>query len=163
MSNAPASFTLPVAAVLLVLAVLALMTAGRGWTGTLRRDGKLGVHTIAASSSDDAFALANRVAAPVVGGAAVMSLVLAVLVLILPLPTPAIVIIGSLSIVAVLVLMMAGGLLGEKAARTLPVPLRLPKPSAACDGCACGAGGCGGLTRTAAPVDTAVPVDTQTA
>lgn len=152
-SNAPAAFTLPVAAVLLILAVLALITAIRGWTGALRRDSKLGVHSIAASSSDDAFALANKVAAPVVGGAAAMSLVLAVLVLILPLPTPAIVIIGVLSIVAVVVLLVAGGILGEKAARTLPVPLRMPKPSAACDGCACGAGGCGGLTRNAAPVD----------
>jgi hypothetical protein len=152
-SNAPAAFTLPVAAVLLILSGLAVVTAVRGWTGTLRRDGKLGVHSIAAASSDDAFALANKVAAPVVGGAAMMSLVLAVLVLILPLPTLATVIIGVLSIVAVLVLMTAGGILGEKAARTLPVPLRRPKPSAACDGCACGAGGCSGLTRKAVPAD----------
>lgn len=153
MSNAPAAFTVPVAALLLILAGLSAVTAARGWTGTLRRDGKLGVHSIAAASSDEAFAMANKVAAPVVGGAAVMSLVLAVLVLILPLPTVATVIIGVLSILAVLVLMTAGGILGEKAARTLPVPLRRPKPSPACDGCACGAGGCGGLTRGAAPMD----------
>ncbi len=152
-STAPAAFTVPVAALLLILAGLASVTAARGWTGTLRREGRLGVHSIAASSSDDAFALANKVAAPVVGGAALMSLVLGILVLVLPLPTLATVVIGVLSIVAVLVLMTAGGVLGERAARTLPVPLRRPKPSAACDGCACGAGGCSGLTRKTVPVD----------
>ncbi|WP_090475700.1 SdpI family protein [Nakamurella panacisegetis] len=151
MSNAPVAFTLPVVLLLLVLAGLGYVTARRGWAGTLRRDGRLGIRSKAASSSDDAFAVANRVAAPVVGGAAAIALVLAVLVTVLHLPTAGSVVIGVLGLLGVLVLMVAGGVLGEQAARTLPVPARRPRPSAACSGCACGSGGCAGLTRTAAP------------
>ncbi|MGI8590656.1 MAG: hypothetical protein ACR2M5_06655, partial [Nakamurella sp.] len=62
MSNAPAAFTLPAAALLLILAVLGAVTAARGWTGTLSRKGRLGVHSTAAVSSNEAFAVANRVA-----------------------------------------------------------------------------------------------------
>ena len=150
-SNAPVAFTLPVALLLLILAGLALVTARRGWAGTLRRDGRLGVHSRAASISDDAFAVANRVAAPVVGGAAVIAFVLAALTAFLKIAPAGTVVIGILGLIGVVVLMVAGGILGEQAARTLPVPARRPQPSAACDGCACGSGGCAGLTRTVAP------------
>lgn len=152
-SNAPVAFTLPIVVLLLVLAGLAYVTARRGWARTLRRDGRLGVHTRAASMSDDAFAVANRVAAPVVGGAGAIAVVLAILVAVLPLATVGTVIIGVLGLLAILVLFMVGGVLGEQAARTLPMPARRPKPSGACDGCACGSGGCAGLTRTPVPVD----------
>jgi hypothetical protein len=152
-SSVPA-FAIPVAALLLLLAGLSAVTARRGWSGTLARSGRLGVHSAAASESDEAFRAANRVAAPVVGGAAVVGLVLAVLVLVLPFPTVATVLVGVLGIVAVLVLLVAGGVLGEQAARTVPVPARRPQPNAACSGCACGGGGCAGLTRTT-PADRA--------
>ena len=151
MSTAPLAFTLPVVVLLLILAGLAALTAHRGWAGTLRRDGRLGIHSRAASISDDAFALANRVAAPVVGGAAGIALVLAVSVVFLPIAAAGSVVIGILGLIGVLVLIIAGGILGEQAARTLPVPARRPQPSAACTGCACGSGGCAGLTRTVAP------------
>ena len=154
MPNAPAAFVLPVVILLLALALLAAVTARRGWHGSLERSGKLGLHSPAASASDDAFAVANKVAAPVVGGAAAIALVLAVLVAVLPLPSLGTIVIGVLSLGAVLALLVTGGVLGEQAARTMPVPARRPgSGGGGCDGCACGAGGCAGLTRTAVPVD----------
>lgn len=154
MSLVPA-FAIPVAVLLLLVAVLSLITARRGWSGTLSRSGRLGVHSPAASESDEAFLTANRVAAPVVGGAGAVGLVLAVLVVVLPFPAVATIILGVLAIAAVLVLLIAGGVLGEQAARTVPVPARRPQPNAACSGCACGGASCAGLTRSA-PVDRAV-------
>jgi hypothetical protein len=142
------AFAIPVAALLLLLSGLSLVTARRGWSGTLARSGRLGVHTAAAAGSDEAFRTANRVAAPVVGGAAVVGLVLAVLVVFLPFSAVATIILGVLSIAAVFALLIAGGVLGEQAARTVPVPARRPQPNAACSGCACGGGGCAGLTRS---------------
>lgn len=160
MTNAPAAFVLPVAAVLLVLAALSGLTARRGWTNSLRRSGRLGLHSPAASASDDAFAVANRVAAPVLGGTAAMALVLAVLTMVLPLPVVGTVVIGGLAIGAVVIMLIAAGVVGEKAARAMPVPARRPGPSAGCDGCACGGAGCAGLTRSAAPADAgAGPID----
>ncbi|MET3807466.1 autotransporter adhesin [Nakamurella sp. UYEF19] len=153
MSNAPIAFVLPVAVLLLILAGFGGVTAARGWAGTLARTGRLGVHSPAAVSTDDAFAVANKVAAPVVGGASVIALVMALLVVLLPVPTSTTVVVGVLAVIAVLVLTIAGGVLGEKAARTLPVPARKPGSSPACAGCACGSGGCSGLTRTAVPLD----------
>ena len=148
-SHLPA-FAVPVAALLVLLAGLSLVTARRGWSGTLARTGRLGLHSAAASESDEAFRMANRVAAPVVGGAGVVGIVLAVLVVILPVPTVATIVLGVLAIAAVLVLLVVGGALGEQAARTVPVPARRPQPTAACSGCVCGGGGCAGLTRSAA-------------
>ena len=142
------AFAIPVAVLLLLLAGLCLVTARRGWSGTLARSGRLGVHTAAASESDEAFLMANRVAAPVVGGAAVIALVLAVLVVVLPFPAVATIVLGVGAFVAVFVLLIAAGVLGEQAARTVPVPARRPQPNAACSGCACGGGGCAGLTRS---------------
>jgi hypothetical protein len=138
---------------LLIVAGLSVVTARRGWNGTLRREGRLGIHAPAAAASDRAFAVANKVAAPVVAGAALVSMLFAVLVLVLPVPPAATVVIAVLGVLAVPVLLIAAGVLGERAARTMPVPARRPGPNAACDGCACGGAGCGGLTRTAVPVD----------
>jgi hypothetical protein len=158
-SNAPLAFIVPVAAVLLVVAATGVVTARRGWTGSLRRAGKLGIHSPAAVISDEAFAVANRVAAPVVGGASAIALVLAVLLVFLPLPSAATVVIAVLTLGGVIALLLAAGVLGEKAARSVPVPARRPGNAASCAGCACGSGGCAGLTRNAVPVDSAVSVD----
>jgi len=142
-SNAPAAFTLPVSALLLILAALALVTARRGWAGTLRRDGRLGIHSPAAVSSDEAFVLAN------------IGLALAVLLPVLPLPTAAAVVVAVLALAAVPGLLLAAGAIGETAARTIPVPARRPAatPGAGCGGCGCGSGGCAGLTRNAIPAE----------
>ena len=155
MSDAPAPLTVPVTVLLLILAATGAVTARRGWRGTLSRRGRLGVHAMAASASDEAFAVANKVAAPVLAGSATVALLFAVLVPLLAVPTLATVMLGVLGLLTAVLLAVIGGIIGEQAARSLPVPARRPGAlGASCDGCGCGAGGCAGLTRTAIP-DTA--------
>lgn len=140
--------TVPLAVVLLVFAVYAAVVARAGWSGTLHRDGRFGVRTPAATISDPAFRVANRVAAPVNAGAAVVGLLAAALVLFVPMPTALVVVIAVLAVLAVIALTVAGGLLGDRAARAVPVPARRPvSAGAGCGGCACGSGGCAGLSR----------------
>ncbi|WP_028478345.1 SdpI family protein [Nocardia sp. CNY236] len=58
-----------VASVLLVLALVAVVTGALGLAGRLPRNRFFGVHTEAALSNDEAFRVANRVAAPTSIGA----------------------------------------------------------------------------------------------
>lgn len=149
MSAAPLYLVLPLAAVLAVLAIAAAVMAVRGSRGILVRTGRLGVHTPAAMASDQAFTAANKVAAPVAAGAAAVAGVLAVLVVVLPVAAAATVVIGLVGLVGSLALLVAAGLLGDRAARQVPVPARRPGSSGAgCSGCACGGGGCAGIPRT---------------
>lgn len=147
--NTPLALTLPLAAVLLLLAVGPAAAAIGGWRGTVRRGSGLGLRTKGALTSDAAQALANKVAAPVYAGAAVVGLVVALLVLFLPMSVPLTLVVGVLGLAGVVALMVAAGSLGEKAARTVPVPAAKPgSTGGGCGGCACGTGGgCGGLTR----------------
>jgi SdpI/YfhL protein family len=149
-SAAPLILTIPLAAFLAVLAAAAAVMARRGSAGSLTRSGRLGVHTPAAMASDEAFALANRVAAPVAAGAAVVAGVLAVLVIVLPLNTLGSVIVWILGFAGSMALLVVSGVLGDRAARQVPIPARRPGPASGggCSGCACGGGGCAGLTRT---------------
>ena len=150
MSAAPLYVVLPLAVVLAVLAIAAAVMAVRGSRGILVRTGRLGVHTPAAMASDQAFTLANKVAAPVSAGAAAVAGVLAVLVVLLPVATAATVFIGLVGIVGAAVLLVAAGVLGDRAARQVPLPARRPGSSGAgCSGCACGGGGCAGISRSA--------------
>lgn len=139
--SAPLLLTIPLAAVLVGLGLLCAVTARAGWIGTLRREGRLGVHTPAALASEDAFATANRVAAPVVAGATVVSLVLGVLILALQPTTLTAIVMAVLGVIGTLGLLVAGGTLGEKAARTVPIPARRPAAGASCGGCDCSSGG----------------------
>lgn len=139
---APLALLLPLAVLLVGLGVLCLITARAGWIGTLRRQGRLGIHTPAALASEDAFATANRVAAPVVAGAAAVSLVLGVLLVALQPPTLAAIVMAVLGVIGTLGLLLAGGVLGEKAARTVPIPARRPTAGPNCGGCDCSGGGC---------------------
>lgn len=93
--------------------------------------------------------MANRVAAPVAAGAAVVAGVLAVLVLVLPLQTAGTVMVWVVGLVGSMALLVIAGVLGDRAARQVPIPARRPAASGAgCGGCGCGGGGCAGLTRT---------------
>lgn len=141
MTHASLALTIPLAAVLLALAVPAGIVAQRGWTGRLERRGRLGLHTPAALASDEAFALANRVIAPIAASAAVVGIVCAVLVLLLPIGAAGAVIVFAVGLAGVLGQLFASSHLGERAARTVPVPAR--KPAGGCCGGADGAGGCG--------------------
>lgn len=138
--------TVPLALVLLAPGIAALVTGLRGRSGTLSPESRLGVHGPAASVSPAASAMANRVAAPVVLAAAAVFVIGAVLTVALRLPTAATLVIFAVAAIGGVVLLVAGGSLGERAAATVPKPATKP---VGCDGCACGSGGCAGLTRTA--------------
>jgi hypothetical protein len=149
-SDAPLALTIPLAVLLAALAVSSAVMAKGGFSGSLSRSGRLGVHTPAAMASDEAFALANRVAAPIAAGAAVVAGVVAVLVLALPLGIGSVVVVGLLGLAGSMTLLLVAGTLGDRGARQVPIPARKPTPAAGggCGGCACGGGGCAGITRT---------------
>jgi hypothetical protein len=100
-------------------------------------------------ASDEAFALANRVAAPVAGGAAVIAGVLAIMVLVLPVGGWTVVVMALVGLAGSMALLVVAGVLGDRAARQVPIPAAKPGSSAGggCTGCACGGGGCSGITR----------------
>ncbi|WP_111764901.1 SdpI family protein [Nakamurella deserti] len=145
---------LPLALVLLVVAATAAVTAIRGRAGTLDRGGRLGVRSEAALVSADAFTLANRVAWPIVAGAAVIAGVCGVVLAVAPLGMPTGIVVFVVALAGTVVLLVKAAQLGDRAARTVPRPARKPGGGGGCGGCACGGGGCSGLTRTA-PAETA--------
>jgi len=149
-SEAPLWLTVPFALVLVALGAAAAVMARGGFAGSLTRKNRMGVHSPAAMASDEAFTLANRVAAPVAGGAAVVAVVSAVLMLFLPLPAVASLVVGLVGLAGSVVLLLVAGVLGDRAARQVPIPARKPSSAggAGCAGCACGGGGCAGISRS---------------
>ncbi|MBM9468949.1 hypothetical protein [Nakamurella leprariae] len=137
MPTAPLALTLICAALFLVLAAASGLTAWASFVGRLHRTGKLGVHSPAAVQTDRHFALANRVAAPVVSGAAGVAAVFALIMLFAPINTLATVVLAVVGLVGTAALLVVGGSLGERAAQALPRPARKPT-GGGCDGCACG-------------------------
>jgi hypothetical protein len=151
-STASLALTIPLAVVLLLLAALSGTVGLRGRAGTLTRDGRMGVRTPASMASDEAFGVANRVAAPVALGAAAIAALLAVLILVLPVSSVAVLILFVVALAAVFGLLVMAGVLGDRAARHVPIPARQPAAGGAgCGGCGCGGGGCSKLTRNAEP------------
>jgi len=149
-SEAPLWLTVPFALLLVALGAAAAVMARGGFAGSLTRKNRMGVHSPAAMASDEAFTLANRVAAPVAGGAAVVAAVSAVLMLFLPLPAVANLVVGLVGLAGSVVLLLVAGVLGDRAARQVPIPARKPSSAggAGCAGCACGGGGCAGISRS---------------
>jgi hypothetical protein len=147
------SLTIPVSAILLALAIPAAVAASRGWSGRLTRLGRLGVHTPAALASDDAFALANRVSAPLAAGAAITGVTCAVIALALPIGTLGAVTVLAIGFIGLISQLMGAAKIGDRAARTVPVPARKPAAGGGCcGGCDCGDGACGsGAARDAIP------------
>ena len=105
MSTASLALTIPLAALLLLLAGLSGTVGLRGRGGALTRDGRMGVRTPASMASDEAFAVANRVAAPVALGAAAIALVVAVLIVALPLSSVGALILFVVALAAVFALL----------------------------------------------------------
>jgi hypothetical protein len=100
-------------------------------------------------ASDEAFAMANRVAAPIAAGSAAVAGVVAVLIIALQMPTATTIVVWVVGLAGSMALLLAAGVLGDRAARQVPIPARAPASAGAagCTGCACGSGGCAGLTR----------------
>jgi uncharacterized membrane protein len=125
----------PVIGTVLVLAGLALLAvAVLGARSRLPRNRFAGVRTAAALRSDAAFVLANRVAAPLVGGAGFVG-VAGGGVLIAGGPTGVVVVVLVVTVLGVLVLAGTGGVLGDRAAATLTAAQVVPACGGACAGC----------------------------
>ncbi|RKT51813.1 SdpI family protein [Saccharothrix australiensis] len=109
-----------------------------GMRGRLHRNRFFGVRTKATLRDDEAFTLANRIAAvpTLVAGAIALATGVAV-----ALNAETALVVGALGLVGSLVIASAGGVLGHRAAEAMPSP-----EPAGCGGCAC-AGACGVLQR----------------
>ncbi|MGH3916646.1 MAG: SdpI family protein [Pseudonocardiaceae bacterium] len=121
--------------VLLITAGAALLTVGvLGQRGRLRRNRFAGIRTPATLRSEAAFTLANRVAAPPVLAAGAVCVGTGVLAL--GTEGTMLTVIMAISGVGTLTLVIAGGLLGHRAATALPAQ------TTGCSGCTCNGGGC---------------------
>lgn len=117
-----------------------------GWREKLPRDRGAGLRTAATMASDEAFALGNKVAGlPTLAGGMVG--VLAGVAGLLSPTTGGTVIAVIVGLAGLVALTIGGAALGTKAAAAVPAPE--PAAPAGCSGCACGAGGCGVLQKTA--------------
>ena len=110
-----------------------------GLRGALHRNRFFGVRTRATLRDDEAFALANKIAAVPTLAAGAIALVAAVAGAVNP---AASLVIGLIGLVGSVVVASAGGVLGHRAAEAMPEPA-----PAGCGGCACAGGGCGVLSR----------------
>lgn len=142
MSLALAASTVPLAGrivPLIVLVALGVALAVVGWLGHRGRlaiGGRLGVRTVGALRSAEAFRLANRVAALPSLVAGLVAVVCGVAAFVMP-DLVGTVLCTLIGLVGGLLIARAGGIAGDRAASALPVA----RP-AACAGCACGVGGC---------------------
>jgi SdpI/YfhL protein family len=133
----------------IVLGVLVGWGGFLGWRERLPRERGAGVRTAATMRGDEAFRLGNKVAGlpTLVGG--LIGLLAGVAGLVMPTGGGTIVA-AVVGLIGLVTLVVAGGVLGNRAAATVPAPAKLP---AGCAGCACGAGGCGVFTKGTQPIE----------
>jgi uncharacterized membrane protein len=107
------------AAIVLVLAGLVIVwVAIRSWQGRLSRNYVAGVRTPSTMRSDEAFRIANKVAAPFTLVAGLLFAVTGVVAAVLPLHTATVVLPTGVVIAAVVAVI--GGVMGVRAARAAP-------------------------------------------
>lgn len=110
-----------------------------GWRGRLSRGRGTGVRTAATLRSDEAFAVGNKVAGIPTMAAGAIGIAGGLAAIGMPTALGTI-LAATLGVAGLLVLLAAGGVLGNRAATAVPEP----EPQGGCGGCCCGAGGCGG-------------------
>lgn len=134
---------LTVLGVMMAVAGLALAVVGvLGWRRRLPRNRFAGVRTAATLRDDETFAVGNQVSAPLTVTAGVAGLVAATAAAFAPAAVTGWVLAG-IGILAMLALMLVGGVLGDRAA-TLAAPVEtLGGCTGVCMGCSLVAG-CGG-------------------
>ncbi|AXB46275.1 SdpI family protein [Amycolatopsis albispora] len=138
---------LVVALIPIVFGVLVGWGGVLGWRERLPRERGAGVRTAATQRSDEAFRVGNKVAGlPTMAGGAI-GVLSGIAALFMP-TVGGVIIAAVVGVVGTLVLLAAGGVLGNRAALAVPEPA--PAPSG-CSGCACGAGGCGAFSSAANP------------
>jgi hypothetical protein len=127
----------------IVLGVLVGWGGLLGWREKLPRARGAGVRTAATMRSDEAFRVGNKVAGlpTLVGG--LIGILGGVAGLVMP-TTGGLVVAVIVALLGLFALLVGGGVLGNKAAAAVPEPSNIPP---GCTGCACGAGGCGVLTK----------------
>lgn len=131
----PRGVTTALGVVLLVLGLPLLAVGMLGLSGRLPRNRFAGVRTPASLRSEEAFRVANRVGGLPIAVAGALLGGGGVLVLASP-GTAVALVVGLLALVGGVLLAMAGGTLGDRAASLVPQPVR----AGGCGGC-CG-GGC---------------------
>jgi uncharacterized membrane protein len=118
-----------------IVAGAGLLTVGLlGWWRRLPRNRFAGIRTPATLRSEAAFSAANRVAAPPVLAAGAVCAAAGVLAL--GMDGLALTVIIAVAGAGAAGLLLAGGLLGHRAATGIPAP------TSGCAGCSCGGGGC---------------------
>jgi uncharacterized membrane protein len=121
-----------VSVLVLVVGVAFAAVGMLGLRGGLRRNRYVGVRTPAALRSDESFLLANQVAGlPTLVGGVVGVLGAATSLAMNSSPLPLVI-----SLVGMLAIVVAGAVLGNRAAETMPEPA--PAVPSGCTGCACG-------------------------
>jgi hypothetical protein len=126
-----------------VLGVLVGWGGFLGWREKLPRDRGAGVRTAATMRSDEAFRVGNKIAGlPTLAGG-VIGVIGGVAGLLMP-GTGGLIVATVVGLIGLFALLVGGAVLGNKAASAVPEPSNIP---AGCTGCACGAGGCGVLTK----------------
>jgi hypothetical protein len=138
---------LAVIAGLLVLGGLALAVVGiLGWRRRLPRNRFAGVRTVNTLRDDETFAVGNQIGAPLSMAAGAVAVLGGLAVLATPSTAVRLTLI-VLAALGALVLTVVGGVLGDKAAKLVPVPT-LGGCSGVCTGCSlvdgCGSGGAAG-------------------
>jgi len=124
-----------VALIPLVLGVVVGWGGLLGWREKLPRDRGAGVRTVATLRSDEAFRLANRVAGLPTMVAGAVGIVAGIAGLLMP-GVAGVLIATVIGLAGMFVLVAGGGVLGHRAAATVPPPA--PEVPAGCAGCACG-------------------------
>jgi SdpI/YfhL protein family len=107
-----------------------------GWREKLPRERGAGVRTAATLRSDEAFRVANKVAGLPTIMAGTVGVLAGVAGLLMP-GTAGLITAAVVGLIGMFALVTAGGLLGHRAAATVPAPAPAPAPSG-CSGCACG-------------------------
>ena len=131
----------------ILLGVLVGWSGLAGFRGALSRERGAGVRTAASLHSDEAFRTANRVAAvPTLAGAGVA--VFSGIAGLLTPSTGSVITTAVLGVVGMFVLVVAGGLLGNRAAAAVPAPEPSVSPCGSCDAQSCLTGSLSASTCT---------------
>lgn len=123
-----------IGAALVVVGVALLAVALLGAGSRLRRNRFAGVRTAATLRSEDAFAVANRVAAPLIGAAGAVGAVGGAMLLVGG-PAGVVAVVLAVTVIGVLVLTGLGGMLGDRAATAVPTADGVAACVGACAGC----------------------------
>jgi hypothetical protein len=149
-----------VAAAMVIGGVALLFVSLLGWRRRLPRNRFAGVRTVASLRDEETFAVANQVGAPLSASAGAVAVLGGVATVIRTMAAPDVGVAGPVTVLVLAALgtaglTVAGGVLGDRAARAVPMPV---------SGCAGVCAGCSlveGCSPTAAdPTDEAAPADT---